>query len=207
MKPIKLFIVCFILSACSTTSKLKIESSETAIKYAHSISAEDLKKHLSVLASDEYEGRETGMPGQKKAAKYIQNFYEENGIPGGMPDGTYQQSFPLLINNPKNIELSMLKYAESELEKPMKIDLKAFEDYYFFGGFGETTISNMEVVFVGYDHKHGTLYGGWPFVCYPRIHDEQSPLEKWESWPWGPDGGPETMWSGSPEWGPDRQTN
>ena len=188
MKPIKLFIVCFILSACSTTSKLKIESSETAIKYAHSISAEDLKKHLSVLASDEYEGRETGMPGQKKAAKYIQNFYEENGISGGMPDGTYQQSFPLLINNPKNIELSMLKYAESELEKPMKIDLKAFKDYYFFGGFGDTTISNMEVVFVGYGIKEKSFNSYTQTVKGKAVimlegHPEEYDLDRdWDNW-------------------------
>ena len=42
-----------------------------AIKYAKTITEGDLKAHLSILASDEYEGRETGKKGQKMAAKYI----------------------------------------------------------------------------------------------------------------------------------------
>ena len=43
---------------------------KTAMKYAKTITAEDLKAHLSILASDEYEGRETGQKGQKMAAEY-----------------------------------------------------------------------------------------------------------------------------------------
>lgn len=50
-----------------------IVTSETdpAVKYANTISAETLKKHLSILASPEFEGRETGQPGNVKAAAYI----------------------------------------------------------------------------------------------------------------------------------------
>ena len=50
-----------------------IVTSETdpAVKYANTISAETLKKHLSILASPEFEGRETGQPGNVKEAAYI----------------------------------------------------------------------------------------------------------------------------------------
>ena len=37
---------------------------EVAAEFATSISASDLSQHLHVLASDEYEGRETGKKGQ-----------------------------------------------------------------------------------------------------------------------------------------------
>ena len=38
----------------------------------NAITASDLKKHLTIIASDEMEGRETGTEGQRKAAAYIE---------------------------------------------------------------------------------------------------------------------------------------
>lgn len=142
-----------ILLGCSVTSKVKVEREETAVKYAATITAEDLKTHLTIIASDEYEGRETGTPGQKKAAAYIENYYRQIGVPGGMKDGSYQQGFPLIVENPKNINVSILKYAEGEADKPMKIDLKYLKDFYYSGGFADTTLTNVEMVFVGHGVK------------------------------------------------------
>ena len=59
---------------------LKIFSQEN-IKYANSININDLYDHVSILASDSLEGRETGKPGQKKAAEYIANHFKKIGIP------------------------------------------------------------------------------------------------------------------------------
>ena len=55
--------------------------SQENIKYAETINVYDLEKHLSVLASDSLEGRETGKPGQKMAADYIMNHFKDIGIP------------------------------------------------------------------------------------------------------------------------------
>ena len=49
---------------------------------------------LTILASDEYEGRETGKKGQKMAAKYISERFKEFGFEGPV-DGSYYQSFDL----------------------------------------------------------------------------------------------------------------
>ncbi len=58
-------------------SKSKVaDDKDLSYKYAKSINAEDLKKHLTILASDEYEGRETGQPGNLKAANYISKHFE-----------------------------------------------------------------------------------------------------------------------------------
>ena len=66
-----------------------------SVIYAESITPQGLKKHLSILASDEYEGRETARKGQKMAAKYIENHFRSLGlIPMGSEDG-FQQSFQL----------------------------------------------------------------------------------------------------------------
>ncbi|MCL6266148.1 M28 family peptidase [Flagellimonas myxillae] len=88
--------------SCNTSQKT-VEKTTTATKnpdpvtYAESITEEDLKEHLYVYASDEFEGRETGKPGQKKAVAYLTSYYESLGIPAAKRDGDYQQKVPLEI--------------------------------------------------------------------------------------------------------------
>ncbi|GGN10293.1 hypothetical protein GCM10010967_52690 [Dyadobacter beijingensis] len=52
---------------------------DDAAKYAASITPSDLKKHLVIIASDSLEGRDTGSPGQKKAAEYVSRYYKQYG--------------------------------------------------------------------------------------------------------------------------------
>lgn len=47
------------------------DDADPAVKYAKTITAEDLKTHLTVIASPGFEGRETGQPGNVRAAAYI----------------------------------------------------------------------------------------------------------------------------------------
>ncbi len=68
---------------------------KTAMKYAKTITADNLKTHLSILASDEYEGRETGKKGQKMAAEYISKHFRSLGFEAPV-DGSYYQTFDLL---------------------------------------------------------------------------------------------------------------
>jgi len=49
--------------------------------YIETITAEDLRGLLTVIASDEYEGRETGTEGNKKAALYIADKFRKMGLP------------------------------------------------------------------------------------------------------------------------------
>lgn len=55
-------------------------SQDDATKYADSITPEDLKKHLVVIAADSMEGRDTGSRGQKKAAEYVSGYFKEYGL-------------------------------------------------------------------------------------------------------------------------------
>jgi hypothetical protein len=45
----------------------------------NSITADELKTHLYIVASDEMEGRETGSAGQKKTGEYLINHYTKKG--------------------------------------------------------------------------------------------------------------------------------
>lgn len=58
------------------------------------IKAEDLKKNLYVIASDEMEGRDTGSPGQKRAGEYMVNYYKGLGISYPKALGSYYQKVP-----------------------------------------------------------------------------------------------------------------
>jgi len=63
----------------------------------HSINTTDLKSHLTVLASDSLEGRETSYPGQKKAAHYIADIFKDLGLKAIGDDGTYFQHFDVEV--------------------------------------------------------------------------------------------------------------
>ncbi|WP_296622776.1 M28 family peptidase [Marivirga sp.] len=65
-----------------------------ARKYAKTIIDDDLTRHLTLLASDSLEGRETGKKGQKMAAEYIKNHFESLGLQAPV-DGSYFQKFNL----------------------------------------------------------------------------------------------------------------
>ena len=53
-------------------------------------------EHIKVLASDAFEGRAPGSPGEEKTVAYIAHQFEELGIKPGHPDGTYFQKVPLI---------------------------------------------------------------------------------------------------------------
>jgi peptidase M28-like protein len=62
--------------------------------YASSITADDLKRHLYIVASKEMEGRETATEGQRKAAAYIENHFKSLGLEPGNK-GSYQMPYPV----------------------------------------------------------------------------------------------------------------
>lgn len=73
--------------------------SQAQQKFAETITAADLEKHLRILAADDMQGRETGTPGQRKAAEYISSQFAANGLKPIVKttDGktSYQQPFTL----------------------------------------------------------------------------------------------------------------
>src|SRR5215469_10502001 len=74
-------------------------------KYAKLITAEDAKKHLSIIASDAFEGRETGKPGADKAAHYIEAEFKRLGLQAPV-NGSYFLDIPL-VENKLNVSFSI----------------------------------------------------------------------------------------------------
>lgn len=110
----------------------------SAQKYAKQITAKYAKKHLSVLASDEFEGRETGKPGAERAAKYIAAEFKNLGLSAPV-NGSYFQEISLVENSVEaksfNVNGSFLTYGK---------------DFYFGGSPVATTLNTSDLIFIGY---------------------------------------------------------
>ena len=92
MKKILFLAIPALLAACSAHNK-KVENADP-MDYAKTITADELKEHLYTFASDEFEGRETGEPGQKKAAEYLKNEYKSLNLPSPIGGDDYFQEVP-----------------------------------------------------------------------------------------------------------------
>lgn len=87
--------------ACNSSQKTVAPTTETPqevtpVTYANTITEGELKEMLYTFASDEFEGRDTGKEGQKKAAAYLRDHYIELGIPAAQSNGDYYQKVPLV---------------------------------------------------------------------------------------------------------------
>lgn len=103
MKNILAVVGLSLLCACGSSHKSSsIEAGTTenkvtkdiVSKYAETITAEELKDYLYTFASDEFEGRDTGEPGQKKAAEFLKQEYQKMNIPSPLGKDDYFQEIP-----------------------------------------------------------------------------------------------------------------
>ncbi len=93
----------------------------TRVDYANTITAEELKTHLYTFASDQMEGRMTGTDGQKLAAEYLRNFYQDQEIQSPIEPNNYYQNIPAsylgrrIKNNSENV-VAFIKGSEKPEE-------------------------------------------------------------------------------------------
>ena len=86
-----LFAASFFAFTATVSSQ---NTTDTSVKYAASITAKEIGNHLFTYASDEFEGRNTGEPGQKMAVEYLKNFYVSQGIISPIGGDDYYQEVP-----------------------------------------------------------------------------------------------------------------
>jgi len=160
MKKIFFAFLCLLfglsLSAQPTSPDIQLAAGDaalTAVDFAKTITVDDLKAHLTVLASDEYEGRETGTPGQKKAAAYIADHFESLDLPKiGENDSYYQK-----------IVFTSERWSKTELS----VNGESYKHLWDFYAFPTTNADapNLlfdEIVFLGYgiDDENYSDYKG-----------------------------------------------
>ncbi len=110
-----------------------------------SICADDIKNYISVIASDEFQGRAPSTEGEVKTINYLADEFKKLGLKPGNGDSFFQ-------------EVSLLKIFT---DKSMKLDVKGgkkdftlkFSDE-FTGGTPQTSnliqLNNSEIIFIGY---------------------------------------------------------
>lgn len=102
------------------------------------ITAADLKQKLSVIAGAEMEGRETATAGQRKAAQYIQNYFESLRL--NPPAGGYQMYFPVFQDSLVSVSFA-IKGQQLTPNKDFDVRLSAL---------GNVDVKNKSIVYAGF---------------------------------------------------------
>ncbi len=111
---------------------------KVAIRYSELINPESARTHLSILASDAFEGRETGQPGADKAARYLAAELKKLGLEAPVA-GSYFQSVPLLQST---LQVGHFSVNGSKLVN--------FADFYINGKPSYRDLKAKKIVFAGY---------------------------------------------------------
>ena len=104
--------------------------------YRSSISATDLENHLMVLASDAFEGRETGEPGADKAAAYIASYFKSVGIAPYDGDSYFQ---------PVELVRSQIEGGSAYVGGQGLVFL---DDYLFYPGIKEPVMNDLPMMVI-----------------------------------------------------------
>jgi hypothetical protein len=131
----KLIAFLLLISPMMMAAQKKDKNAE---KIAKTITADDMKKHLYIIASKEMEGRDTPSPGLEKAASYIEEHFKSLGLTPGN-NGSFRQEYPL--------------YKDSMLGATLKVNGSSFELNKDFQPQTNNFAAEMrfsEVVFAGY---------------------------------------------------------
>jgi hypothetical protein len=118
--------------------------------FANSITEADLKKHLYIIASKDFEGRETATEGQRKAAAYIENHFKSIGLAPGNGN-SYQLYYPV--------------YQDSLINSEITINDERFnlnEDFVNASSNYNAMLAGSELVFAGHgisDSTHDDYHG------------------------------------------------
>ncbi|MBA3673431.1 MAG: hypothetical protein H0W75_00485, partial [Chitinophagaceae bacterium] len=178
------FTFCFLLITYYLQPVTLFAQNDKALKYATTITANDLKKHLTIVAGADMEGRETAMPGQKKAAIYIENQFRQLGLkhPSQLKD--YQQSYPLFKDTLLNTSLKIGKNKYLLGKDFIVIPNSSLNQ----------NIKAKEIIFVGYgiDDKNYNDYNGKDvegkivafFSGEPKINGKPMPREPGRNSQW-----------------------
>ncbi len=120
---------------------------DPAAPFAQTITAADLRRHLSVIAADSLEGRDTGSSGERKAARYLTEQFQRLGLKPIGTDG-YRQDIGLVTHAWAAPPYLIVGGRRRDF----------LQDFYLAQGtFSFPVEEKLEVVFAGYgidDEKH-----------------------------------------------------
>ena len=111
----------------------------------NSIVADDMKNYISVLASDDFEGRAPSTPGETKTINYLAEQFEKIGLKPANNGSYFQEVSLVKITADPSMKLKITGDKQN-------FDLKFSDE--FIGGTPQLSenvlIDNSEIIFVGY---------------------------------------------------------
>jgi Zn-dependent M28 family amino/carboxypeptidase len=123
---------------------VSLASVAAAADSSHAISAASILARTKILASDEFEGRGPGTPGEEKTVAYLAAEFKKLGLQPGNPNGTYFQDTKLVgITSKPTLSFNVGG-------KPLPVE--NINDYVAFSTRVAPHVAGQdsEVVFVGY---------------------------------------------------------
>lgn len=132
-------LLLLLVMALITGPTLQAQEKDPVLeKFANTITEADLEAHLTFLADDALEGRETGTRGQRLAAKYIRTHFMRLGLkPGNPSNGTYYQIYNLNRVEIKDATITVknksFKYQEDFFALQASLPDEIPGDYVFAG--------------------------------------------------------------------------
>jgi len=182
MKNLLITLISLLILSCGSNNSIVDQASENSLisgtiatQYANTITTAELETLLYSFASAEFEGRETGKIGQKRAAEFLKNYYVEHNIPSPFGGSDYFQSIPTEHLAPGlNPSENVIAFIEGK-EKPEEIIIISAhydhlgmydgEIYYGADDDGSGNVAMLEIaeafqeaVLAGYGPKRSILF-------------------------------------------------
>jgi aminopeptidase YwaD len=169
-------LAALFLNSCGSLNNSSNEAKP--VKINSEITANEVKDHISYLASDSLKGRKPGTPGGKLAAEYIASNFERIGLKSF--EGSYFQSFDV-VTNVKEGDNNTLEFNGNSAQ--IGVDYRPL-------AFTKNTLVEAPVIFAGYgieysdekvsweDYKNIDVKGKWVIVLRqdPDVDNADSPL-------------------------------
>ena len=140
-RAIAISLSTLVLAACAAEGRLDRADLEPAL---NSITADGMMAHIRTLASDAFEGRAPGTPGEDSTVAYLTAQFKSLGLSPGNPDGSYVQQVELIGYT--GTSTASIRVGNTP------VAMRSNEDFVAVSRHDTSSVDvvNSEVVFVGY---------------------------------------------------------
>lgn len=149
-----LFSVLILVIGCSSSQNAANEKSTTdtssLLKHQDAVTVDFLKKHLSALAADSMEGRETGTRGEEMAAEYLADQYRQMGLQAIGDNNSYFQNYELTGDRQDSVVFETYRITDSTRKQISRSVASKNSIASYVRSFGGTDTLDAPIVFAGF---------------------------------------------------------
>lgn len=149
-----LFSTLLLFIGCSgpqtTATEKPVTDTNALLKYQDAITVDFLEKHLSILAADSMEGRETGTSGEQMAAEYLADQYENLSLQAIGDSNSYYQHYELIGSRQDSVVFETYKIDGQKRERISRSVASGHSIADYVRSFGGTDTLDAPVVFAGF---------------------------------------------------------